>query len=245
MNVLYEGAIKKDGQETVVPFWVRRLTGEDLTAILRVQELVVADLDNKNILQPLSEEEFHYILDGNGLMIGAFVGNELIAFRALLVPPIDEEHLGLDIGLDESELSQVIYQEISNVLPAYRGNRLQQTLAELIMKEQEKGGHSYRYVCCTVAPFNIPSLKDKFAQGMQLAALKEKYGGLLRYVFVKDLAAAEGEVEADLPDGQETVLIPMADTAAQQQKFAAGWRGHKMEQQQNQIWIHFRRRTTK
>ena len=31
-------------------------------------------------------------------------------------------------------------------------------------------------------PFNIPSLKDKFAQGMEIAALKEKYGGSMRYV---------------------------------------------------------------
>ena len=34
----------------------------------------------------------------------------------------------------------------------------------------------------TVAPFNIPSLKDKFAQGMEVAALKEKYSGSMRYV---------------------------------------------------------------
>ncbi|WP_375540525.1 hypothetical protein [Peribacillus simplex] len=56
-------------------------------------------------------------------MIGAFVCEELIAFafRALLAPLIDEEHLGRDFGSIENELSEVIYQEISNVLPAYRG----------------------------------------------------------------------------------------------------------------------------
>ena len=47
-----------------------------------------------------------------------------------------------------------------------------------ITKENSK----YDYVCCTVAPFNIPSLKDKFSQGMEIAALKEKYGGSMRYV---------------------------------------------------------------
>ena len=32
----------------------------------------------------------------------------------------------------------------------------------------------YKYVCATVAPFNIPSLKDKFAQQMEIAAMKWK-----------------------------------------------------------------------
>jgi hypothetical protein len=40
---------------------------------------------------------------------------------------------------------------------------------DLIQKEDGK----YDYVCCTIAPFNIPSLKDKFAQGIEIAALKE------------------------------------------------------------------------
>jgi hypothetical protein len=108
-----------------------------------------------------------------------------------------------------------------------------------------------------VAPYNIPSLKDKFAQGMQIAALKEKYGGLLRYVFVRDLAqgggaevgvteppdsmAAAAVTETETETAAETILIPMRDTAAQQQKLAAGWRGFRMEQKNNEIWVHYRR----
>ncbi|MGM2835110.1 GNAT family N-acetyltransferase, partial [Bacillus cereus group sp. Bce025] len=129
---------------------------------------------------------FQYILEGNGMMIGAFIDNKLIAFRALLVPPIDDEHLGLDIGIAESKLHRVIYQEISNVHPNCRGNGMQKILATVIMNELQKDDSKYDYVCCTVAPFNIPSLKDKFAQGMEIAALKEKYGGSMRYVFVKE-----------------------------------------------------------
>ncbi len=36
-----------------------------------------------------------------GYLIGAFVENQLIAFRAVVVPEIDEEHLGYDLGLVE------------------------------------------------------------------------------------------------------------------------------------------------
>lgn len=220
MDWIYEGTLKNRPEE----FKIRTLVLDDLDLVLKVQEQVIQVLKDRETLQPLTREEFQYILEGNGLMIGSFVGGELIAFRALLVPVADDEHLGWDIGLSEAELSQVIYQEISNVLPAYRGNQLQKILARVIMEELGRQKHPYRYICCTVAPFNIPSLKDKFAQGMQIAALKEKYGGRLRYIFVKDLK--EGEESA----WKETITIPMSDIETQKQKLAKGWRGIKMEE---------------
>ncbi|MDF9762161.1 MULTISPECIES: GNAT family N-acetyltransferase [Peribacillus] len=232
MELIYEGTIKKEW-ENHKRFEVRKLVLEDLIDILQVQEQIIQHLNDNGVLQPLTKEEFQYILEGNGLMIGAFVCKELIAFRALLAPPIDEDHLGRDIGLTENELSNVIYQEISNVLPAYRGNKLQQTLATLIMKELNNHESTYRYVCCTVAPFNIPSLKDKFAQGMEIAALKEKYGGQMRYVFVKELSVV------DASHWQEIQFIEMNDIAAQQEILAKGWRGFKMEEQEGKQLVFY------
>src|SRR5699024_6431144 len=178
-------------------------------------------------------EEYMYIFNDNGLIIGAFDREKLIAFRALLDPSIDEEHLGLDIGLKKSELKQVIYQEISIVHPDYRGHGLQQTLARLIMNEFEKQEHDYRYVCCTVTPFNIPSLKDKFRQGLEMAALKYKYETKLRYIFVKDLK--------DLPDRiwNESKVVDMDDTTYQQELFAKGWRGYEMFKEEDRYKVKF------
>ncbi|MBS4192230.1 GNAT family N-acetyltransferase [Bacillus sp. FJAT-49705] len=233
MNSIYEGTLIKNGQ--TLPFVVQPLTMEHLPSILEVQDQVVAHLNGRETLQPLTEEEFQYILEGKGMMIGAFSDEHLIAFRALLVPIIDEEHLGIDIGLTESELQKVIYQEISNVLPEYRGNQLQKTLASLIMKELAKHDHGFRYVCCTVAPFNIPSLNDKFSQGMRIAELKEKYGGSLRYIFVLDLGeTAEFE-------WKESLYIPMGDTSAQQSKLAEGWRGIRMEERNGEMYVEYKR----
>jgi hypothetical protein len=234
VNPIYEGKIKKNNQHEH-RFNVQTLTIDHLPNILFVQEQIILQLKNKETLQPLTREEFKYILNGNGLMIGAFVDDELIAFRALLVPPIDEEHLGRDIGLKEDEFEKVIYQEISNVLPAYRGNQLQKTLAILIMQELAKQNHEYRYICCTVSPFNIPSIKDKFAQGMMILALKEKYDGLLRYVFLKDLG------EMNTPLWEEVKFIKADDFLAQQTKIAEGWRGFQMEIRDGDLWINFGR----
>ncbi|MGN7895146.1 GNAT family N-acetyltransferase [Bacillus sp. 22475] len=229
MTVLYEGTLKQNNES----FHVTLLSLEHIEQILSLQNIVVEALEDKSRLQPLSQEEFQYILKGNGMMIGAFIENELIAFRALLVPPIDDEHLGLDIGLSESELHRVIYQEISNVHPNCRGNGMQKILANVIMDELQKEDSKYDYVCCTVAPFNIPSLKDKFAQGMEIAALKEKYGGSLRYVFVKKL---RGDKERDWTDIQS---ILMSDASGQQALLSEGYRGYEMEKVDGDFFVKF------
>ncbi|ARX69642.1 N-acetyltransferase [Bacillus thuringiensis] len=231
MTVLYEGTLKQNNES----FHVTLLSLEHIEQILSLQNIVVEALEDKRRLQPLSQEEFQYILEGNGMMIGAFIENKLIAFRALLVPPIDDEHLGLDIGLPESELHRVIYQEISNVHPNCRGNGMQKILANVIMDELQKEDSKYDYVCCTVAPFNIPSLKDKFAQGMAIAALKEKYGGSLRYVFVKKLRR---DKENDWTDIQS---ILMSDASGQQALLSEGYRGYEMEKTADTFIVKFGR----
>ncbi|MES9664133.1 N-acetyltransferase [Bacillus cereus] len=229
MTVLYEGTLKQNND----PFHVTLLSLEHMEQILSLQNVVVEALEDKGRLQPLSLEEFQYILEGNGMMIGAFIKNELIAFRALLVPPIDDEHLGLDIGLSENELHRVIYQEISNVHPNCRGNGMQKILATVIMNELQKEDSKYDYVCCTVAPFNIPSLKDKFAQGMEIAALKEKYGGSMRYVFVKELRGDKENAWVDIK------TVPMSDFDGQKKLLAEGYRGHKMEKHNETYSVQF------
>ncbi|KMP16995.1 benzoate transporter [Bacillus cereus] len=231
MTVLYKGSLKQNND----PFHVTLLSKEHIEQILLLQNIVVEALEDKSRLQPLSQEEFQYILEGNGMMIGAFIKNELIAFRALLVPLIDDEHLGLDIGLPESELHRVIYQEISNVHPNYRGNGIQKILATVIMDELQKENSKYDYVCCTVAPFNIPSLKDKFSQGMEIAALKEKYGGSMRYVFVKEL---RGDNERDWTDIKS---IPMNNAGGQQALLSEGYRGYEMEKVDGDFFVKFGR----
>lgn len=228
MEILFKGILKNDSgiEET---FIVRELTLEDLEGILEVQNKTISSLTDRNALQPLTEEEYRHILQGNGKMAGAFVDDRLIAFRALLVPMVDENHLGRDIGLEDEELDQVIYQEISNVIPKYRGNKLQQTLAILLMQQLSKQEHWYRYVCCTVAPFNIPSLKDKFAQGLEIAALKEKYGDMLRYVLVKDLSISGDR------DWNKVITVPMKDTVSQQEAISQGYRGFAIAEEEG-VW---------
>ena len=205
----------------------QQLTMEQVEQIEQLQREVCAALPDPNMLQPLSREELVKILGGNGMMIGVFDEERCIAFRALLKPTVDEdEHLGLDVGA--ADLSRVLYQEISNVHPDYRGQNLQKRMAEYILQQVDLS--AYDWMCATVMPFNIASLKDKFAQGMHVYALKLKYGGKLRYVFGKQLGeAATFEVEP--------VHVLMSETEQQQQLLAQGFIGVDMLVVENEWYV--------
>lgn len=207
---------------------LRILTMDDKRNILELQKTVQHSLENPTRLQALTEEELDVIIS-QGLFLGAFENEQLIAARALLVPPVDEEHLGKDAGIPKDEWNLVIYQEISLVAPSHQGHGVQQKLGKWWMTWLE--GSDYRYICATVAPFNIPSMKDKFALGLTIAALKEKYDGKLRYVFVKEIG---GKVEME-----DTILVEMNDLEKQQQLLVKGYRGINMEFKRGQWYVEY------
>jgi hypothetical protein len=220
----------KNGKEIEI----RRLSVKNINAILLLQRKVIDALTTDSFLQPLSDEEFSTILNGKGLMIGAYFDNVLIAFRAMLEPELDDEHLGKDARLPESVWPQVLYSEITNVNPEFRGNNLQVILGEIILGEVDKT--RFRYICTTVAPFNIASLKDKFAHGLQIVSLKRKYGNMLRYILMKDLSLESLETGT-----LESQYIPMAATEEQQQLLKDGWIGSDIEKRNDSWFVRYER----
>lgn len=221
-QIIFEGLLDE------VPYKVYVLSKNELPEVLSLQDVVYEALPNKEILQPLSEEEFSYIVSGHGLLIGAYVNEKLIAFRAVVVPKIDEEHLGYDLGLtEESDLKRIMYQEISNVHPDYRGYGLQKTLAKVIMQQIDK--NKFDYLCTTVMPYNIPSLKDKFSQGFYIIGVKYIYGGKLRYVFALNL-------QKRTQFEKEAIEISMGDIEGQQNLLKDGFVGVLMKPKEDD-WV--------
>lgn len=219
---IYEGLLGE------TPITARVLTMAELPELEALQAQVYEALPDKNTLQPLSTEEFQNILQGNGIMIGMYAEDMLIAFRALLDPKEDPEHLGRDCGVEEAQLSRVMYQEISNVSPDYRGHGLQRLMATIIMDAMDL--ERFDYVCATVKPYNIPSLKDKFGQQLVVKALKLKYGGKLRYVFFKNL-------KQQAPSYTESVWISMGDTSGQQRLLKDGFVGTTLQQKDEDFFV--------
>lgn len=200
---------------------VMKLTKRDLPAIQKLQTKVIEHLSEKDFLQPLTDEEFITILDGNGLLVGVRAEGELIAFRALLDPGEDPEHLGEDAGIPKEQWSSVLYSEITNVDPEFQGNGLQRQLGKIVMDEVDTD--QYKYICTTVAPFNIASIKDKLELGMHIAALSVKYGTLTRYIMMKNLVTGVSVTDED------SIEVGMAETSEQQKLLKAGWIGTSIQ----------------
>ena len=74
-------------------------------------------------------------------------------------------------------------------LGQYKGLEVQKESVEVTDEEVEaelkKAG--YRYLCCTAHPKNRYSENNILAQGYRIITTREKYGGFLRDIFLKEL----------------------------------------------------------
>lgn len=169
---------------------VRKLTLDDLNDLMKLQAHVYENLQDKMILETLDKPEFTAMIEQD-FIIGAYDGQELIAVRAMYIPPLDDpDHLAEDGGI--TDRTQVIYSEISFIHPEYRGQGLQTKLGQQLI-ERVKSDSRFKYVLTTVLPTNIPSLKDKFRLGFKIVNTRIMYGGKYRHVLQLNLG---GRIEA-------------------------------------------------
>ncbi len=111
---------------------------------------------------------------------GALAGVFTVVF-----PETSPANLGRDVGLPEEALPLVAHMDTAAIVPAYRGYGLQKRMMEYAEEELRQAG--YRYLCCTAHPQNKYSKNNILAEGYRVAATKEKYGGFLRDIFVKEI----------------------------------------------------------
>jgi ribosomal protein S18 acetylase RimI-like enzyme len=75
--------------------------------------------------------------------------------------------------------------EATLVSEAYRGNRLQKIMCEILEEVGKKAG--MKYICATAAPNNKYSVNTFNELGYKIVADKLKYGGLRRYILMKEI----------------------------------------------------------
>jgi ribosomal protein S18 acetylase RimI-like enzyme len=151
----------------------------DLPELLSLQNMVYESLEDKEVLQTLTEREFKEII-AQGFIIGAVDDGHLVASRSMYVPtPDEEEHLADDVGIKDKE--SVIYSEISFIAPSHRGRGLQTSMGRHLIEMVRADGR-FQNVLTTVMPENVPSLKDKFRLGFKIRKTTYKYNGKKRHV---------------------------------------------------------------
>ncbi len=209
---------RRNGKEFA--YVMRQIDGAQLQAVVELHNEVIDGLPDADLCWRFPLENIKRYLGPDGITIGVFVEARLIAFRVLYFPGFNDDNPGFDLALPEEELNLVAHLPLSNVHPDFTGNGLQKKMT-LYAIELASQVREFRYLCSNVSPKNYPSMAEKFAIGMHVAALKEKYGGFWRYIFCKDMRQLHAYQE------QEAVFVATEDYQRQSELLQLGFVGFK------------------
>ena len=163
--------------------YIKKCTENDINDILNLQEYVIDHLKDKSVLRRNSKEMFLHCMQKPNLTLGVYNHNEMIALSIF----VDEKGTSEDLSINiKKEVNDVCANfKLVIVKDDFRGIHLQRNLMWILERYAYENG--YTKLCTTVSPDNkyslnnIESLQYKF----ELEAIK--YGGLKRYLYVKDI----------------------------------------------------------
>lgn len=176
---------KKDGDTIEAEFRVLDINYID--KIMELQNKIYNGLENKEFYSCSEREEFENAIKDNGKILGciSLEDDELIAMGVYIEYGYEDHNYGYDLNLKGEELLKVGQIESTVVLENYRGNKLQKIICDKI--EQIGRNSGIKYLCATAAPDNKFSVNTFKNLDYSIMADKLKYGGLRRYVFMKQI----------------------------------------------------------
>jgi hypothetical protein len=176
---------KKDGSNVEAELKILDLNYID--KIMELQLNIYEGLENKDFYSCSDKEEFTRTINEKGKIIGcvSLKDNELLAIGVYIEYGYEHHNYGYDINIEGEELLKVGQLESMLVLKDYRGNRLQKLMCEILEKVSKDAGMSY--ICATAAPENIYSVNTFKNLNYKVMTEKLKYGGLRRYVLLKEI----------------------------------------------------------
>lgn len=184
---------------------------ENACEIWKVMDFCAKSMEHK---EHFICDDLDYVKDillGTGFgVVACDVNGEIVGNLLVKYPGLEEENLGYDVFvkaetpaykilnssvlpqdkkstilLNEKNLNRVLHMDSASVLPNHRGHRLESRMisyAETLVDTSK-----YHYAFATVAPENTASLKSLERSGYQVMVTKEKYGGVMRCVMMKNL----------------------------------------------------------
>lgn len=227
--ILQRGLVIRKNEDSKMEeaFEMRFVNKHELDLVLELQALIYDGITRKEIFVRDTYEELINALDHNGRIFGVFnERNHLISYRFISFPGVSSSNMGRDIGLSKESLDKVVHLETTVVHPDYRGNKLQSiTLKEALRYIDKKNHH---HLICTVSPYNPHSLKNIMEAGLQIKALKQKYGshgdpGVWRFILHKNTL----EDPIAVPEGG--ILFNLEDLKPQKYLIEKGFIGYKLK----------------
>ena len=159
-------------------FSIRPLSFDQMGEVLSLQDAVMAEMQDKNMLFPLSRAELMESLQVDHVSGAYNKDGELIAYCVLVKNRCGDRNLAADFGAKPEES---ITFDIIAVDPKWRGYGLQQRFIELSIDLAKDLG--VKYIHATVDPDNIHSGRNFEKNGFLIRKTATKYGGLVRNLF--------------------------------------------------------------
>lgn len=205
-------------------FYAKYVEVFELENVLALQDYIYERIQNKEIFVRDTMEDFLEAFEGQGRIFGIYTNEgRLIAYRFITVPGENEKNMGNDLYLPHREFHKVVHLETTVVHPDFRGMGLQRLTLDYAIKWTI--AHGYRYLFCTVSPYNPVSLNNIMSGGLKVRDLKIKYGneehpGYLRYILFRDLSVSCSECWPSF------TMLPLLDIQGQQKLIERGFTGH-------------------
>lgn len=175
---------KKDGE--IINVKLKNLDVNYIDKIMELQNVILEGLDDKRLYAATDREEFINYMNSFGKIVGYVTeDDDLIAMGVYAQKGYNKGNYGYDIDLEGEALLKVGQIESTVVREEYRGNRLQKIICEILENIAKEEGNSI--LCATASPYNEFSVNTFKNLGYEIRRDKIKYGGLRRYVLVKEL----------------------------------------------------------
>lgn len=169
-------------------FIIKQAGKEDVASFARILRMIWEGMERKEWFAIDDEPYVSRMLTtdaGIGYKAVDTAAGETAGLFMVALPGLEKNNLGHDLGFSEEKLLKTAVMDSAAILPEYRGHHLQYRLMQAAEAELRKRG--YLYLTSTVHPENHSSHNTLTRQGYQVVATKEKYGGLLRDILLKEL----------------------------------------------------------
>lgn len=214
-------------------YTIKFLVEDDIQEIINLQNIVLANIKDSDTYYPVSKEVLKGLMNNGDSAMGAVIGEELVGFCIIHIPGPEQGNLGRDVGMTEEDLNTVAHIQFIFVHPDYRGYSIQNKLIKHILDIVTDAG--CRHVLCTISPKNYYSLYNTLQWGFVIREIKEKYGGLIRYILCKNIS-----IDAN-PAWQEIVTINSSDIDGQKRLLDDGFQGFGVSKGSDGFIIHYGR----
>lgn len=164
-------------------FTVTFLDEDNLQQLVELNSHVIVNLQNPLIYHPPYDVELLKFCLSEGLAIGVFSENRLVAYQLTYYPDLRADNLGRDIGFPTNELKNIAQFHGIAVHLEYRTRRFGFSLTKYALHIVRELG--FTHVTATCHPENLHSLQILFKSGFNIIKLKDKYEGKLRYILHK------------------------------------------------------------